>query len=389
MVNNTSFYRIIVSQHPDMKPITPWLNDSEYIAPLSPACRMCARGSKMVLFVTGQCTTHCFYCPLSFKKGGTDCIFADEWKLDNEKDTEKLIREAEYIDAKGAGITGGDPLIVWKRVQTYIKLLKQTFGEKFHIHLYTSALKNAEHIPDFVAAGLDEIRFHPMPQTWNTMQKSQLRKIIQTTVQTTADVAIEIPVIPKMEREICALITWADSQGIQWVNLNELEFSERNCQAFLTRGYTVKNELSAAVQGSQHLAQTIIKKIQKESLTIGVHYCSVSFKDGVQLRNRIKRRANRTAKPYDVITKDGTFIKGTIYTSTGSLRTLSVLLKKTYHVPSHLLFIDHEKNRIELAAWLLEKIAPNLSQDDYHCYLIEEYPTADRLEIERIPLPVG
>jgi pyruvate formate-lyase activating enzyme-like uncharacterized protein len=341
----------------------------------------------MVLLVTGQCTTHCFYCPLSFKKGGTDCIFADEWQLDNEKDTEKLIREAEYIDAAGAGITGGDPLIVWKRVQTYIQLLKQNFGDKFHIHLYTSALQNAEHLPDLVATGLDEIRFHPMPQTWNTMQKSPLRKIIQTMLQTTADVAIEIPVIPKMEKEICALIAWADSQGIRWVNLNELEFSERNCQAFLTRGYTVKNEISAAVQGSQRSAHNIIKKVQKEAFAIGVHYCSVSFKDGVQLRNRIKRRANRTAKPSDVITKDGTFIKGTIYTSTRSLRTLSVLLKKTYNVPSHLIFIDYEKNRIELAAWLLEKIAPKLSQHDYHCYLIEEYPTADRLEIERIPLP--
>ena len=385
--NNTSFYRITASQNSDMKPIISWLNDSEYLAPLAPACRMCAKGSKMVLLVTGQCTTHCFYCPLSFKKGGTDCIFADEWELENEKDTEKLISEAEYIDAAGAGITGGDPLVVWKRVQTYIRLLKQTFGDKFHIHLYTSALKNAEHLPDLVAAGLDEIRFHPMPQTWDTMQKSPLRKIIGTMVKTTADVAIEIPVIPKMEKEIFALITWADSQGIRWINLNELEFSERNTQAFLTRGYTVKNDISAAVHGSQQSAQSIIKKVQKESFTIGVHYCSVSFKDGVQLRNRIKRRANHTAKPYDVITKDGTFIKGTIYSSKRSLRALSVELKKTYKVPSHLLFIDYEKHRVELAAWLLEKIALKLPQDDYLCFLIEEYPTADRLEIERIPVP--
>ena len=206
-------------------------------------------------------------------------------------------------------------------------------------------------------------------------------------VKTTADVAIEIPVVPKMEKEIFSLITWADSQGIQWINLNELEFSERNCHAFRTRGYTVKNEISAAVLGSQQSAQNIIKKVQKGAFTIGVHYCSVSFKDGVQLKNRIKRRANRTAKPYDVITKDGTFIKGTIYSSNHSLKTLIVVLKKTYKVPSHLLFLDYEKNRVELAAWLLEKIAPKLSQYNYQCYLIEEYPTADRLEVERIPLP--
>ena len=118
----------------------------------------------MVVLVTGLCSTKCFYCPISFKKGGTDRIFADEWELDNERDTEKLIREAENIDATGAGITGGDPLLVWQRVKTYITLLKETFGEKFHIHLYTSALKNADHLSDLVAAGLDEVRFHPLPQ---------------------------------------------------------------------------------------------------------------------------------------------------------------------------------------------------------------------------------
>ena len=91
-----------------------------------------------------------------------------------------LIHEAEYIDATGAGITGGDPLVVWKRVKTYITLLKKTFGESFNIHLYTSALKNADHLPDLVAAGLDEIRFHPLPHTWENMDRSPIKKTIRT-----------------------------------------------------------------------------------------------------------------------------------------------------------------------------------------------------------------
>ncbi len=67
---------------------------------------------------------------------------------------------------------------------------------------------------------------------------------------------------------------------------------------------------------------------QKKDLHIGVHYCSVSFKDGVQLKNRIKRRAKHIAKPYDVITKDGTSIKGAIYPSDRSLESLLVLVTK-------------------------------------------------------------
>jgi uncharacterized protein len=369
-----------------MKKITPWLHESSYIAPLSPACRMCAKGSKMVVFITGLCSTKCFYCPLSFKKGGTDRIFADEWELDNERDVKKLVREAEYIDATGAGITGGDPLIVWKRVQTYITFLKETFGDSFNIHLYTSALKNADHLTDLVAAGLDEIRFHPLHKTWKNMNTSPIKKTIQNMLDSSVDVAIEIPVLPTMEKEILSLVLWADEEGVQWINLNELEFSERNCDAFRSQGYLVKNEISAAVKGSQEAAVKIVEMAQKKNVSLGVHYCSVSFKDGVQLRNRITRRAKHIAKPYDVITKEGTLIKGVIYSSKISLRHLHLLLQETYKVPPHLLFLDTRKKRIELAPWLLEKIAPQITKSQYRCFIVEEYPTADRLEVERTPL---
>ena len=81
------------------------------------------------------------------------------------------------------------------------------------------------------------------------------------------------------------------------------------------------------------------------------------------------------------------FIRGAIYPSDGSLTSLLSLLQKTYNVPSRLLHLDFEKERIELAAWMLEKIAPRLSKQGYHCFIVEEYPTADRLEVERTPIP--
>jgi pyruvate formate-lyase activating enzyme-like uncharacterized protein len=113
----------------------------------------------------------------------------------------------------------------------------------------------------------------------------------------------------------------------------------------------------------------------------------VSFKDGVQLKNRILRRAKHIARPYDVITNEGTLIKGVIYPSDRSLASLLSVLQKTNKIPSHLLHLDYEKERIEVAAWVLEKIAPTLTKQGYHCFIVEEYPTADRLEVERTPLP--
>jgi hypothetical protein len=206
-------------------------------------------------------------------------------------------------------------------------------------------------------------------------------------VDSSIDVAIEIPVLPKKETDIFSLLTWADEQGVQYINLNELEFSERNCDAFLKKGYQVKNAISAAVKGSQQTATTIMQKVKQENLQIGVHYCSVSFKDGVQLKNRLIRRASHIATPYDVITDEGTLIKGVIYPDDHSLASLLSVLQKTQMLPSHLFRLDYEKERIEIAAWVLQKIAPALTKQGFQCFIVEEYPTADRLEVERTPLP--
>ena len=278
-----------------MKIIHTWLNESIYTEPLPPACKMCQQGAKMVILVTGLCSAKCFYCPLSTGKLGKDRIFANEWELENEEDTEKLIREAELIKASGAGITGGDPLIVWERTKKYILILKDRFGSNFHIHMYTSGLKNSEYITDLASAGLDEIRFHPNPEFWNNMNNSRIISSIKKALKTNMDVAIEIPVIPYRDNDIIKLIEWADKTRINWVNLNELEYSETNATILNEIGFTVKNDISAAVRGSEESAYNIIHNISQKYLNLGVHYCSSSFKDATQLRNRIIRRAKSIA----------------------------------------------------------------------------------------------
>jgi len=371
-----------------MKKIISWLNDSTYIEPLSQACKMCAAGSKMVILVTGLCSTNCFYCPLSARKIGKDRIFANEWELDNEKDVDKLLKEAEYIDANGAGITGGDPLLVWKRAKKFISILKNNFGSNFHIHMYTSGFKNSKYIDELISAGLDEIRFHPTIKYWNMMNESPIIPAIKNVLKTKVDVAIEIPVIPNMKKEIISLINWSNDIGINYINLNELEFSETNVNMLNKRDFTVKNSISAAVKGSQELAYRIIENLSNENFDIGIHYCSSSFKDGIQLKNRIKRRAENIAKSFEVITDEGTILKGIILQEGFSLQKLKNILKKEYNVKNSQIFLNEEKNRIELPIWILEKIAFTLRKRGFECYITEEYPTADGLEVEKIPLPI-
>ena len=368
-----------------MKKTFEWLNESRYTQPLSPACEMCSRGSKMVVLITGLCPASCYYCPLSNEKTGKDRIFADEWELDNEEDIIKLETEARLIDAEGAGITGGDPLVVWQRTEKYISFLKEIFGDSFHIHLYTSGLKNIEHVKELIISGLDEIRFHPVPASWNSFENTKLSESIKQIVTQDLDVALEIPVIPGMKQDIVHLIKWADKEGLKWINLNELEFSETNAEQLKQNNFTVKDDISSAVKGSQKISFEILNYFEGKELEIGIHYCSSSFKDGVQLRNRIKRRAKNVVKNHEIITEDGTILKGVILLGKNKLEDAVNLLKSEYNIlPDDITIKD---DAIELNMGLLEEIAEDLSKKGYGCFIVETYPTADGLEVERIPLP--
>ena len=147
--------------------------NSFYTKELATGCKLCQKGAKLVLLVTGLCNAGCFYCPLSEKKKGKDVIYADEKLV---KSNEDILEEAELIEAEGTGITGGDPLVTIEKTIEMIHLLKDYFGEKHHIHLYTATL-SSEKVKRLEEAGLDEIRFHPPSIYWEKIEKTNLKEI--------------------------------------------------------------------------------------------------------------------------------------------------------------------------------------------------------------------
>jgi pyruvate formate-lyase activating enzyme-like uncharacterized protein len=323
----------------------------------------------MVLLVSGECDTGCFYCPLSLEKKGKGVIFANERRC---ADDVEIIKEAEMMDAQGTGITGGDPVSCLDRTIHYIKMLKERFGKKHHIHLYTSSLDTAAYAK-LEEAGLDELRIHPPLAKWAKMTATGLKAFKK---RTHMRVGFEVPSLPGKEKALRSLLEYAQDAGLDFVNINELEFSEGNWDVLAKKDYKVKDEVSAAVKGSEELALEMVTTNSQ----IPVHYCSSSFKDSVQLRKRLKRRAIRAASPADVVTEDGTLLKGVVE---GPTDEIIELLRTEYEVPEELMRKDEEKKRVEVAPWVLEEIAPLLPYDSF---LVEEYPTADRLEVEREPL---
>src|SRR5207253_8945440 len=109
------------------------------------------------------------------------------------------------------------------------------------------------------------------------------------------------PLIPEREADLVRLIEWAGAEGLAFVNLNEMEFSDANFPRMKVHGDEMKHELSYGVKGADPVALRILGR--KWPTT--VHYCTSGYKDGWQLRSRITRRAENVARPREVVTNAG------------------------------------------------------------------------------------
>lgn len=338
---------------------------------LCKGCKHCVKGEKTVIYITGICPRKCFYCPLSEQKKDKDVIFANETKVSTIKE---IVNECKLSGSKGAGITGGDPLTRLNRTIKTIKQLKKTFGKSFHIHLYTSLnLINMDVLSKLELAGLDEIRVHP------DLDNKKLWDNIFMLEHFNWNYGIEIPAIPKKQKQIKDLIKFANN-NIQFLNINEFEYSDTNQKALHKLGYFCESEDTYAIKGSNALAKSILKWSKDNFPKLSVHYCTAELKDATQLANRFKLRSKNIAKPFDVVDEEGMIVRGVIRTR--DKRNVKKLIKN-FEIPRQLIEFDKERKQILIAGWVLQDIYENLP---LQCEIVTEYPTSDRLIVDVLPL---
>ncbi len=141
----------------------------------SRGCELCARGAKMVLFVTGLCHRRCWYCPLSEERSGRDLAFANDRPVEGPED---ILAEARLMGALGTSITGGEPLLVPDRVARFCTVLKEEFGEEHHIHLYTGMAPTRELLQP-LAGLVDEVRLHPPQEACPTRDRGKRSRAVR------------------------------------------------------------------------------------------------------------------------------------------------------------------------------------------------------------------
>lgn len=360
-----------------------------YQGALAKGCELCITGEKSVLFVTGVCPRHCFYCPISNQKWQKDVTYINEWPTQNWDD---IATEIRLCKSKGVGITGGDPLARLERTCDFMRKLKARFGKEFHIHLYTSLnLFTLENLQKLYDAGLDEIRCHP------DIDNTQLWERISNGATFDWHFGMEIPAIPGKEKETNALMDYA-KKYVHFININELEYSDTNASQLQNQGYYTKNSLSYGIKGSEELAKRLLRKWRTQKMR--VHYCSASFKDNVQMRRRIQKRAESIKQPYEEITGEGTLRKGVIYlkeynphlttTNSKTEQEKKVLLKKLMYYKAILeaehtfskIIIDEKKLRLLCSVVEIKQKQATVKKKELVPAIVEEYPTYDALEVE-------
>jgi hypothetical protein len=359
-----------------MKPIRR-IHTNRYLGELPRGCRLCMKGTKLVLFVTGLCGQGCFYCPLSEGRRGKDQSWANERPLRKESD---LLLEARRMGALGAGITGGAVDLRLERTLRYIRRLKGEFGPTFHIHLYTASPLREGALESLQRGGLDEIRYH-------LREDEVLWDSLETALHLGLQAGAEVPVLPGREGDLLEIARRLEKMGGRFLNLNELEFSETNAEALRREGIERARGSFFAARGSRETALRVLEALRSGALPI--HFCTARYKDSVQLRKRLLRTAERVSKRYEVVSREGLLLKGTVEIQRATpqrLEELRRILIRRFQIPEDLIGIDEERGRIETTQEVAEVLSRIYRRKGVSYSLIEEYPTYDRLVTEVLPL---
>jgi len=269
-----------------------------HIGELPEGCKLCLRGLKSVLFITGMCNVGCFYCPVNPDRRGRDIMYINDVYVHNLR---SVLREVECCLSKGVAITGGEPLLVPDRVYEVSKLLKMFFGGNFHIHLYThvSALTRRS-LQILLMCPVDEVRIHVLSLDV-LKRKLELLKLLAKQHFT---VGLEVPVIPGFENIIEQIVEMLyHSEIISFVNLNEVDVSPGNENTLRKLGFKLNSD--GTVQGSYESGRRLAYKLASRFSDLRINLCTSCTKDLIQIGLRFLYKSFTLSTLHQQIEDDG------------------------------------------------------------------------------------
>jgi len=303
---------------------------------LSPGCMTCGQGTWSCLFICSACTANCFFCPQDRKKKKDQPPTESGLLFNNSKD---YVDYLERFKFKGVSFSGGEPLLKYKKILTYIRKIRERLGKGIYVWMYTNGdLIDKDKLNALKEAGLDEIRFDIAARKYNLKAVEMSAGIIEK-------VTIEIPAIPEDYGILKKCLPQIKAIGVEHLNLHQLMANQYCYKQFMHRRYTFLHQPSIPVLESEMTALRIIKYLLDNNIDLAVNYCSTIYKNRFQKKGYRERFQSFIKEKYEGLTESGFIRRLAIQDTPGNIEKLMNVFEHS-KCPDYLWFLN--KNRGEL-----------------------------------------
>ena len=238
---------------------------------ISPACSLCMKGKAIGFFISERCNASCKFCCYGFKKG-------EQKKFITKYPTEisELLKFVNCFKLKGIGFTGGEPLLEFEKVLTFIKRLKKEFPN-IYLWLYTNGILLSEgKLSSLKKAGLDEIRIDLAANNYDVQKIKLAKKFIKR-------VAVEMPLIPKDYHKLKKASLILQKFNLDHLNIIQLEVTSYNASYMIEKKYKImpSERRHPYVIDSDSLVLDYMLFYLKNNFSFSLNYCSKPYRDRV------------------------------------------------------------------------------------------------------------
>jgi len=261
---------------------------------ISRGCHLCGEGAWSCLFINNLCNAGCFFCPArqdNHDEPGTSTL-----TFSSPEDYCDYLQEFGF---KGASISGGEPLLAFDRTLSFLRHIKERFGEGMYVWLYTNGtLAGEETFRVLSDAGLDEVRFNITATGYDLAKAQMASRYIGT-------VTVEIPAIPEDLDIMKKKIPEMAERGVSYLNLHQIRCTPFNCGKLSGRGYTFLHGPQIGVLESELTALKLLGHAMDNGIALGINYCSLIYRHRFQTRSSRRRLAPLMCKPFEDVTDAG------------------------------------------------------------------------------------
>lgn len=313
-----------------------YLGNKIHSGKLSPGCVTCGQGTWSCLYIGSLCTANCFFCPQDRKIKKNQPPVESGLLFDNPEDYVDYLVKFKF---RGVGFSGGEPLLMFEKLLSYIRKIRERLDKKIYLWVYTNGdLVDRNKLNILKEAGLNEIRFNIAARKYDLKAVKLSTGIIDT-------VTVEIPAIPEDYEIVKKCLPRMQAMGVAHLNLHQLSASRYCYQNFINRKYTFLHQPEIPVLESEMTALRLIKYALHNKVGLPINFCSVIYKHRMQKKGYRERLQPFVKEGHEGLTESG-FIRKLV------VRDTPANIKKLVN--------KFQENKCQDSLWFVKKNSPKL-----------------------------